>query len=102
MHLTEAMIRTLRAHQSWLSTGAIAVVLVLAAAALVCLSHDGDMDHHRAMPPDLCLGLLAVSLTLVVLARPLVVGWALVLPLASAYATTIHIPDPPPKSRSLA
>ena len=97
------MTRILRAHRSWLSTGAIALVLVLAAAGMVCLLHDGDMDHHdHAMPPDLCLGLLVVSLTLVVLAQPLVVGWAFVLPLAPAYATPIHIPDPPPKSRSLA
>jgi hypothetical protein len=93
----------LRAHRSWLSSGAIFLVLVFAVAALVCLSHNGDMDHHHhAMPPDLCLGLLVVSVTLVVLARPLVVGWALVLPVAPAHAATIHIPDPPPKSRALA
>lgn len=98
---TEAMTGILRTHRSWLGSGTIFLVLAVSIAALACLYHDGDMDHH-AMPPDLCLGLLVVSLTLAVLGRPPVVGWALVLPPAPAYVTTIHIPDPPPKPRSLA
>jgi len=98
---SDLMLRVIRAHRSWLSSGAIFVVLLLALAAMACLSHDADMDHHHAMPPDLCLGLLVVSFMPVVLARPFVVGWALVVSLAPAYVTTLHIPDPPPKSRTL-
>jgi hypothetical protein len=95
------MIRTSRVHRSWLGSGAVVLVLILAVAGFVCLLHDQDMGHQHLMTPDLCLGLLVVSLALVALVRPLVLGWTIALPPAPAYATTIHIPDPPPKLRSL-
>lgn len=97
------MTRVVRVRRSRLRPGAILMVLVFALGAVACLPHDGDMDHqHHVMPPDLCLGFLVASFSLIVLARPLVAGWAPVLPLAPAYATTLHILEPPPKSRSLA
>ena len=96
------MIRGVRAHGFWLVSGAVLLLAVLAGAGLACLVHDGDTHHQQhAMPPDLCLGLLVVSLGVVVLVRPLAAGWTIALPPAPAYAAILHIPDPPPKLRSL-
>jgi hypothetical protein len=95
------MIRRVRAHGSWMLSGVVVLIAVLAMAGLVCLLHDEGMNHQHVMAPDLCLGLLVASLTVVVLVRPLAPGWTIALPPAPAYATTLHLPDPPPKLRSL-
>jgi hypothetical protein len=75
----------------------------MAAALLVlgiglCL-FDGDADHHNdPTAPDLCLGMIAVSLLAAVLAGPLASGWIWPDPGWIVSSVSPHLPDPPPKS----
>ncbi len=90
--------------KSWWGEAAVvtAVLLTLAVGLCVFVHYDQDgMDGH-AMAPDLCAGMLVSSLALVLLAGPLVNGRLLLDPIRSVYAVSLHIPDPPPKFRSLA
>jgi hypothetical protein len=76
----------------------IAVALLILAVSFCMFLHEQD----GGMAPDLCAGMLVSSLALVLLSGPLVNGRLLPDPIRSAYAVSLHIPDPPPKSRSLA
>jgi hypothetical protein len=74
----------------------IAVALLTLATGL-CLF---DQDDHAAagqLVPDLCLGMIAVSLTSMPFARLLAAGWTLNAPAVAAYVVARHIPDPPPR-----
>jgi hypothetical protein len=86
----------------WWVRGLVMATALLALAAGFCIfdqDHDGTAGHVPS--PDLCLGMLAVLLAVMPLVRPLAVGWAVNLPVATAHTVTLHIPDPPPKSASL-
>jgi hypothetical protein len=89
---------------SWRWEQAVVVVAVLLTMAVgFCVfAHDQAGGEGQAMAPDLCAGMLASSLALVLFAVPLVNGRLLLEPVRSVYGVSLHIPDPPPKSRSLA
>lgn len=73
------------------------VVALLTLATSFCLF---DQDNHGTagqLVPDLCLGMLAVSLTVMPFAQLLAVGWTLNSPAVAAYVVARHIPDPPPR-----
>jgi hypothetical protein len=107
VQLCRAMARRLRVQSSWMALGAAFLLLLFVLVAGACLVHDADADHHHATPsghvtpPGLCLGVLVVSSVIVLAARPLAAGLAPVLALVPVPTVTVHIPDPPPKSRSL-
>lgn len=81
--------------------------MALAAAVLIlavgfCLlegSHAGTSDH--GMSPDLCGGLLVMSLVLVLLPKPLPGGSLALDPALLGHAVSLQLLDPPPRSRSL-
>lgn len=81
---------------------AIAAALLILAVGFCVFAYDQEGADCQAMAPDLCAGMLASSLALLLLAGPLVNGHLLLDPIRSAYAVSLHIPDPPPKFRSLA
>jgi hypothetical protein len=86
----------------WWVRGLVIATALLALATGFCLfdqDHDGTAGH--APLPDLCLGMLAVSLAIMPLVRPVAVGWAVNLPAVALLTVTLHIPDPPPKLASL-
>ncbi len=84
---------------SWCGEAVVVVAVLLTMAVGFCMFvHDQD----GGMAPDLCAGMLVSSLALVLLSGPLVNGRLLLDPIRSAYAISLHIPDPPPKFRSLA
>ena len=88
---------------SWWGEAAVVVAVLLTMAVGLCMFvHDSAGADGQAMPPDLCAGMLVSSLALVLLSGPLVNGRLLLDPIRSAYAVSLHIPDPPPKFRSLA
>jgi len=80
----------------------IGAALLILAVGFCMFVHDQMGMDNQAMAPDLCAGMLVSSLALVLLAGPLVNGRLLLDPIRSVYAVSLHIPDPPPKSRSLA
>ncbi len=79
----------------------VVAVLLTMAVGFCMFVHDPACADGQTMPPDLCAGMLVSSLAFALLAGPLVNGRLLVDPIRSAYAASLHIPDPPPKSRSL-
>ena len=88
---------------NWPGRAATMAALLLTLAVGFCMFvHDQTGMDNQAMAPDLCAGMLVSTLATVLLAGPLVNGRLLLDPLRSAYAVSLHIPDPPPKSRSLA
>jgi hypothetical protein len=85
----------------WWVRGLVIATALLALATGFCLfdqDHDGTAGHVTR--PDLCLAMLA-ALVIMLLVRPLGVGWAVSLPIAAPHTVTLHIPDPPPKPASL-
>lgn len=59
-----------------------------------------DQDDHAAtghLVPDLCLGIIAVSLMAMPFDRLVDAGWAWNAPAVAAYVVTRHMPDPPPR-----
>ena len=82
--------------------GVIAAALLILMVGLCMFAYDAAGVDCQAMPPDLCAGTLVSSLALALLSGLLVVGRLLLDPVRSAYAFSLHIPDPPPKFRSLA
>lgn len=95
-------LRVGRLREAWWVQGATIAVALLALATGLCLfdQDEGGAGGH-VTPLDLCLGMLAVSLAVMPLARLLAVGWVVNLPVAAPYAVALHIPDPPPKPVSL-
>jgi hypothetical protein len=86
----------------WWVRGLAMATALLALATGFCLfdqDHDGTTGH--VTPPDLCLGMLAVSLGIMPLVLPLAVGWAVNVAAPAPHSVTLHIPDPPPKPASL-
>ena len=95
-------LRVLGLREAWWFPGAAAAVALLALATGLCLfdqDEDGAPDH--VMPPDLCLGLLAASLAVMLLTGLLPAGWAVVLPFAALYEVPLYSSDPPPRPDSL-
>jgi len=86
----------------WGEAVVVVAVLLTMAVGLCMFVHDPAGADGHAMPPDLCAGMLVSSLAFALLAGPLVNGRLLLDPIRSAYAVSLHIPDPPPKFRSLA
>lgn len=75
----------------------IAIVLLTVAAGF-CLF---DQDDHGAaghQVPDLCLGMLAASVTVLPFVGLLAVGWTVNPPAVAAYVVGRHVPEPPPRS----
>lgn len=84
--------------QAWWIQGATIAVVLLALATGFCLfdqEEDGAGGHMT--PPDLCLAMLAASLSVMPLARLLATGWTVSLPVAVPSTVALHIPDPPPR-----
>jgi hypothetical protein len=88
---------------SWWGEAVVVVAVLLTMAVGFCMFvHDQMGMDNQAMAPDLCAGMLASTLALVLLSGPLVNGRLLPDPIRSVYAASLHIPDPPPKSCPLA
>lgn len=93
-------LRVGRVRESWWLRGAsVAVVLLTLATGLCLFDQDEDGASHIVLP-DLCLGTLAVAITVMPLAPLLAVGWAVNLPFAGAYEVALYSSDPPPKPAS--
>ena len=91
-------LRVGRLREAWWVRGATIAVALLALATGFCVfDQDDDGAGGHVAPPDLCLGMLAVSLAVLPLAPLLAVGWAVDHPVAVTYAVALHIPDPPPR-----
>jgi hypothetical protein len=83
----------------WWQQVAIWGAVLLALAGSFCPvsgGHAGMADS--GMSPDVCLMMLAVPLTVTVLWRPLVAGWAATLRSVALATFPIHGLDPPPRS----
>ena len=93
-------VRALASRQPWaLETVLVGMaVLVLAVGFCVFDSHDAS-DGHGVV--DLCLGMIAVSLAVVLPGLPLT-GLTSAYPLAPLPSLFRHVPAPPPKSGGLA
>ena len=78
--------------------GAILAALLLVLASGLCVLAAGHaMAGDEGMSPDLCVLMLAVSLTVVLLPGPLLGGWARSdLPSLLSLAP-VHASDPPPR-----
>lgn len=88
-----------RLREAWWIRGAVIGVALLALATGFCLFDRDEAGAGGHVPlPDLCLLMLAVSLAVMPLARPLAVGWAVDLRVTASHAMTLRIPDPPPRS----
>jgi hypothetical protein len=91
-------IRDDRLNKTWWIRGVMIAAALLTLATGFCLfdqDDDGSADH--VMRPDLCLAMLAVSLAVMPLIRPLAVGWAVSPPVGTVHVVARHIPDPPPR-----
>ena len=80
------------------------MALLLVASIGLCLldapgvdghGHGHDHDSRRV----LCLGMVALSLVVVLLVRPLPSGWAVRLCAVTAVSEAIQVLDPPPRPR---
>ena len=98
VHSVRVMLAMRRDHsrEAWWIRGMVIAVALLTLATGFCLF---DQDDHgtAGQLPDLCLGMLAVSLTVIPFARLLAVGWTVSAPAVAAYVVARHIPDPPPR-----
>jgi hypothetical protein len=74
----------------------IAIALLTPAIGL-CLFDQDDHETAGHLVPDPCLGMLAVSITVMPFARLLAVGWTLNAPAVEPYVVARSIPDPPPR-----
>jgi hypothetical protein len=87
-----------RGRESWTARVAIAAMAVLVVAVGCCLfdrhDHD-DMDQHASL--DLCLGMAAVSLPIVVTGGLPVAGLIAAYQVAHVPSFSPHVPAPPPK-----
>lgn len=86
----------------WWGRGLVLATVLLSLATGFCLfdqDHKGTSGHMGQ--PDLCLGMLAVLLVMVLLVQPLAAGWVMNLAEARPRTVTLHIPDPPPKHSSV-
>ena len=94
--------RAIPGHRSreawWVASAVVAAVLLILATGCCVFDRDDDATAGHVAPPDLCLGMLAVSLAVMSLARLPVVGWAIGPAVAAPYVVPRHLPDPPPKS----
>jgi hypothetical protein len=82
--------------------GAILAAVLLAVASGLCVLAAGQaMADDEGMAPDLCVLMLAVSLTIVLLPGPLLSGWAPPDLPSRLVLAPVHALDPPPKSVSL-
>jgi hypothetical protein len=75
----------------------LAVVLLALATGLCVLAASHAMADDEGMSPDLCVLMLAVSLTIVLLPGPLLSGWARSDLRPRLVLAPVHALDPPPK-----
>jgi len=75
----------------------VMAVVLLTVATGFCLFDQDDHGTAGHLVPDLCLGMLAVSVAVMPLARVFAVGWSVNSPAVAAYVVARHIPDPPPR-----
>ena len=85
----------------WVRSLVMATALLVLATSFCLFDQDHDGTAGHVARPDLCLGMLAASLAILVLVRPLAVGWTVSLLVAAPHTVTFHIPDPPPKPAPL-
>jgi hypothetical protein len=87
---------------------AVMALLLIASIGLCILDAPGvhvnghGHGHDHDSPRDLCLGMVALSLVVVLLVRPLPSGWAVLLRAVAVAAESVRILDPPPRLLSLA
>ena len=81
--------------------GAILAAVLLALATGLCILAAGQaMADDEGMAPDLCVLMLAVSLTVVLFPGPLLSGWARPDLPSRLVLVPVHALDPPPKLAS--
>ena len=81
---------------TWRPFVVFTVALILAAGFCLFESHGGG-GHHGGVS-DLCLGMLAASVTIVVLVGLLPAGWVPALPPVPMAFTSLLVRKPPPKT----
>jgi hypothetical protein len=90
-------IRRDRLREAWWVRGMVIAIVLLMLATGLCLFDQDDHATAGQLVPDLCLGMIAVSLMAIPFARLRAVGWTLTAPAVAAYVVVRHIPDPPPR-----
>lgn len=75
----------------------IAVALLTVAAGFCLFDQDDHDGADHAVAPDLCLGMLAVSLMAIPFLLYFTAGWTVTAPVVAAYIVALRIPDPPPR-----
>ena len=80
---------------------AVLAAALLALAIGLCVLAAGHAMADESMSPDLCVLMLAVSLTVVLLPGPLLSGWARPDLPSRLVLVPVHALDPPPKLASL-
>ncbi|KRT71954.1 MAG: hypothetical protein XU13_C0033G0021 [Candidatus Rokubacteria bacterium CSP1-6] len=92
--------------KGWGAKGAVIAAVLLTMMVGCCMvgfctfSHVSDGFDGHGVSLDLCAAMLVASVTLALLAGPLVNSWLLVDPARFVYVVSLHRPDPPPKSLS--
>ena len=79
----------------------IAAALLVLATGFCLFDQDEDGSGGGVTPPDLCLGMLALSLAVTALVGLLAAGWVVSPRFVVARAFALHVPDPPPRPASL-
>lgn len=89
-------------NRDWQRRGAILGAVLLVLATGLCLVQAGHATgDDGGMSPDLCVLMLAVSLSVVLLPGPLLSGWTQPDLRSRLALAPVHASDPPPKSLSL-
>lgn len=90
-----------QAGREWARPLVLAVVALLGLALVLCLVHDGGDDAGMDMLHAVCGAALVASSFTAGVALASLSWWLLADPGISPYAVSLHLPDPPPKSRAL-
>ena len=91
----------IRRARGWAGAGIIAAALLTLAVSFCLLDADEHGAGSHAMSLDLCVGLLATSLTMTLLPQLPLSGWAPAYRTVRVPAEPLHIPALPPKSASV-
>lgn len=97
------MMRTVAEHLrlTWWARALALGAVVLTLALGFCLLAGDEGGSHHLMSPDLCLGMILVSMAGISLVGLFVTRWTVFVPGAASYAVSRLILDPPPRPAPL-